>query len=76
MRGGVSSDLCGLWGDNFVVKVGDTLYLLGFLITVNVHHVRWGVKSCLLCMMHVDMSIGVLQLDVEVMDLLLQKINH
>jgi hypothetical protein len=27
-------------------------------------------------MMHVDMPIGILQLDVEVIDLLLQKLNH
>jgi hypothetical protein len=27
-------------------------------------------------MMHVDMSIGILQIDVEVMDLLFQELNH
>jgi hypothetical protein len=74
--GGVSSHLCRLCGYNLVVKVGDTLYLLRLLVTVNVHHVWWGMKGCLLCMMHVDMPIDVLQLDAEVMDLLLQKLNH
>jgi hypothetical protein len=68
--------MCGPWGYNIVVNVGDTLHLLGLLITVNIHYVRSGVKGYLLCMMHVDMPIGILQLDVEVMDLIFQKLNH
>jgi hypothetical protein len=72
----VSSHLSRLWDYYTIVKVRDTLYLLGLFITVNVHHIRWDMKGCLLCVMHVNMFIGILQINVEFMDLLFQELDH
>jgi hypothetical protein len=63
-------------GPNLVVNLGDTLHLLGLIITNCIHLIWWGMLGCLLCMVHLNVLIGILKLDVEIMDLLLQELNH
>jgi hypothetical protein len=75
-HGGVSS----LWwwqrASSLVVNLRDTLHLLGLLITIHIHCIWWGKLGCLLCMVHLNVLIGICQLAVEIMDLLLQELNH
>jgi hypothetical protein len=61
---------------SLVVNLGDTLHLLGLLITIHIHCIWWGMLGCLLCMVHLNVLISILQLAVEIMDLLLQQLNH
>jgi hypothetical protein len=58
-HGGVSSLRWWQQASILVVNLGDTLHLLGLLITIYIHCIRWGKLGCLLCMVHLNVLIGI-----------------
>ena len=47
---------------NLEVQVRNSLYLLRLILTVHVHHVRWGVKGILLSLLKVELLMGFVEL--------------
>ena len=72
----MSSHLCRLWCCNLKVQVQDSLYHLGLLLLVHVHHVRWGVKGVLLSLLVVELVVSVVELQSESCKLLLKEVNR
>ena len=62
---GVCHDQSGLMVVLLNVNIGNALHLLGLLLAIHLHHVRWYVKRMLL-----ELRVGVVEVELEIMELI------